>query len=410
MPRNEREKKRKKGNVDMWKRLSFLSLSSFFSWRLWRLGGFLFLHLVVLFSSARACSLCGATLRQAPTFRQEAALETARIILVGAAENPQLANRTTDLRIVEVLRSDPILKDKKVISVKQYLPVNDPKNPPRYLVFCDIYKGELDPFRGVPLQRADSVEYVRQVLKLDPKDQTGNLLFFFRYLDNPDPEIARDAFLEFAKATDQEIARVARRLDPAKLRTWLKAPETPVERLSVYALLLGACGNDDDARFLKSMLDEASESTANAYDGFLAGYIHLRPREGWELTHSLLRDGRKPMLIRLAAARTLSYFHGAQPKESAGEVQKGLDAMIAQGELADIAIEDMRRWCIRNRTRDILGLYGKKGFDAPLIKRTIVRYALSCPDDPAARAFVEERRREDAELVKGVEEELQFEK
>jgi hypothetical protein len=394
----------------MWKQLSMLFLSSFFSWRSWRLGGFVFLPFIALSSPTMACSLCGAALRQAPTFRQEAALETARIILVGTAENPQLTSRTTDLRIVETLRSDPVLKDKKVISVRQYLPVSDPKNPPRFLVFCDLYKDELDPFRGVPLRNADSMEYVRQVLKHDPKDQTGNLLFFFRYLDNSDPEIARDAFLEFAKATDQEIARVARRLDAVKLRAWLKARETPAERLSVYALLLGACGGGDDARFLKSMLDEASERTVNAYDGFLAGYIHLRPREGWELAHSLLRDGRKPMLIRLAVARTLSYFHGAQPKESGDEVQKGLDAMIAQGELADIAIEDMRRWSIRDRTRDILGLYGKKGFDAPLMKRTIVRYALGCKDDPAARAFVEERRREDADLVKGVEEELQFEK
>jgi hypothetical protein len=366
--------------------------------------------------TAPACSLCGANLRQAPTFRQEAALETARVIFVGTAENPQLSSRSTDLRIIEVLRSDPALKGKNengavdVIKVAQYLPVSDPKNPPRYLVFCDVFKGKFDPFRGVPLKSADSVEYARQVLKLDTKDTTGNLLFFFRYLDNSDPEIARDAFLEFAKATDQEIAQAARRLDAAKLRGWLKARETPAERLSVYALLLGACGNDDDARFLKSMLDEAGDRTVNAYDGYLAGFIHLRPREGWDLAQSLLRDGRKPMLVRLAVARTLSYFHGAQPKESAAEVQKGLDAMIAQGELADIAIEDMRRWAIRERTRDILGLYGKKGFDAPLMKRTIVRYALSCKDDPAARAFVEERRREDAELVKGVEEELQFEK
>jgi hypothetical protein len=370
-------------------------------------------HLVTLSQEATACSLCSAGLRQAPTFRQEAALETARVIFVGTAENPQLNSRTTDLRITDVFRSEPALKDKKVISVKQYLPVSDPKNPPRYLVFCDIYKGEFDPFRGVPLKGADSVVYARQVMKLDPKDQTANLLFFFRYLDSSDPEISRDAFLEFAKATDKEIAAVARRLDAAKLRAWLKARETQAERLSVYALLLGACGGDDDARFLKAMLDdEAGERTVNAYDGFLAGYIHLRPREGWELAYSLLRDSRKPMLIRLAVARTLSYFHGAQPKESADQVLKCLDAMIVQGELADIAIEDMRRWGISDRTRvrDILGLYGKKGFDAPLMKRTIVRYALCCKDDPAARAFVEDRRREDADLVKGVEEELQFEK
>ncbi|HTU19650.1 MAG TPA: hypothetical protein VMG10_16435 [Gemmataceae bacterium] len=361
--------------------------------------------------SAPACSLCGAALRQAPTFRQEAALDSAKVILVGTAENPQSNRGTTDLRITHVFRSDPALKDKKVITVKQFIPVSDPKNPPRFLVFCDIYKGEFDPFRGVPLKSADSVEYARKVMKLDPKDTSSNLLFFFRYLDSSDPEISRDAFLEFAKATDKEIAQVARRLDAAKLRKWLKAREYP-ERLSVYALLLGACGGEDDARFLKSMLDEAGERTVNAYDGFLAGYIHLRPREGWDLAYSLLRDSRKPLLIRLAAARTLSYFHGAQPKESADNVQKCLDAMIAQGELADIAIEDMRRWNIFDRTRvhDILGLYGKKGFDAPLIKRTIVRYALCCKDDAAARSFVEDRRREDADLVKGVEEELQFEK
>lgn len=368
--------------------------------------------LLALPGAVPACSLCGAALRQAPTFRQEAALDTAKVILIGTAENPQFNSRTTDLRITDVLRSDSALKDKKVISVKQYLPVSDPKNPPRYLVFCDVYKGEFDPFRGVPLKSADSADYARKVMKLDPKDSSANLLFFFRYLDNPDPEIARDAFLEFAKASDKEIAQVARRLDASKLRTWLKARETPAERLSVYALLLGACGGDEDARFLKAMLDESAERTVNAYDGFLAGYIHLRPREGWDLAYSLLRDSRKPLLIRLAVARTLSYFHGAQPKESADNVMKCLDAMIAQGELADIAIEDMRRWSIfdRTRVRDILGLYGKKGFDAPLIKRTIVRYALCCKDDAAARAFVEDRRREDADLVKGVEEELQFEK
>lgn len=368
------------------------------------------LVLLVTLSSAKACSLCGAGLRQVPTFREEAASESARVIIIGTAENPQLNTRTTDLRITEVLRSAPPLQGKKIIPVKQYLPVANPKKPPQYLVFCDLNEGEFDPFRGVPLQGAGAMDYVRKAIALDAKETSKNLLFFFRYLDHPDPEIARDAFREFAKAGDRDIAAVARQLDAAKLRTWLTARETPPERLSVYALLLGACGTEADARMFKTMLEEANERTVNAYDGILAGYIHLRPREGWELAYSLLRDGRKPMLIRLAAARTISYFHGAQPKESYEKVLKCLDAMIAQGELADIAIEDMRRWDIRTRSRDILALYGRKGFDAPLMKRTIVRYALACKGDANAAAFVEARRREDAEMVKGVEEELQFEK
>ncbi|HWG46651.1 MAG TPA: hypothetical protein VN688_28070 [Gemmataceae bacterium] len=359
--------------------------------------------------SATACSLCGAALRQSPTFRQEAALETARIIFIGTAESSDAGAGTTELRLTEVLRSDPFLRDKKVVTVSRYLPV-DRKNPTRYLVFCDIFKDKLDPFRGVPLQGAGAVEYTRKLMKLDPKDRTGNLLFFFRYLENADPEIARDAFLEFAKATDQDIAQVARKLDAEKLRGWLKEKRTPSERLSVYALLLGACGADADARFLQTLLDDTSERTVNAYDGILGGYIHLRPREGWDLASALLRDSRKSLPIRLAVARTVSFFHGAQPKESETNVLKCLDAMISQGELADIAIEDMRRWDIRKRTGDILALYGKKGFDAPLMQRAIVRYALCCKDDTSARAFLDERRRTESDLVKEVEEALQFEK
>ena len=362
--------------------------------------------------AARSCSLCGASLRQAPTFRQEAALDTARVIVIGTAENPQLngTTGTTDLRINEVLRSDPALEGKKVIRVKRYLRVSDPKNPPRFLVFCDVFKGEFDPFRGDPLQNADSVEYARKLTKLDPKDVTGNLQFFFRYLENSDPVIARDAFLEFAKVSDAEIARVAGKLDPVKLRRWLTDDKTPAERLSVYALLLGACGTDADARFLHSLLEKSSERTINAYDGILGGYIHLKPREGWDLAYELLRDSRKSLPIRLAVARTVSFFQGARPKESRENVLKCLDAMISQGELADIAVEDLRRWEIRDRTRDILGLYGKKGYDAPLMQRAIVRYALSCKNDPGARAFLDERRRAEPDVVKEVEESLQFEK
>jgi hypothetical protein len=44
------------------------------------------------------------------------------------------------------------------------------------------------------------------------------------------------------------------------------------------------------------------------------------------------------------------------------------------------------------------------------MKRTILRYALCCKEDATARAFVDERRRAEPDLVKEVEETLQFEK
>jgi len=110
--------------------------------------------------------------------------------------------------------------------------------------------------------------------------------------------------------------------------------------------------------------------------------------------------------LRLAAVRTLRFYHGAQPKESRANVLKGLAAMIIQGELADLAIEDLRSWQMWDLTREVLGLYGKKGYDAPILQRAIIRYALSCKDN-ASLTFLADRRRLEPDLVKEVEEMLE---
>src|SRR5438105_498264 len=94
---------------------------------------------------ALACSLC-MNVQQAPTFRQEAAQASARLILYGTLANPQLkagGNGATDLIIQAILRDDPFLKNKEKLELPRYLPVNDPKNPPRFLVFCDVFMDKL---------------------------------------------------------------------------------------------------------------------------------------------------------------------------------------------------------------------------------------------------------------------------
>jgi hypothetical protein len=327
-------------------------------------------------------------------------------VLVGTLHNEKNSTNT-ELRIADVLREDPALGGRKAIDLGRYLP-DDPKT--RFLVFCDVFKGKLDPYRGVPLKGDAAADYVRKAIALDPKDTTANLQFFFRYLEHPDAEVARDAFAEFAKAGDQDVARVAPKLSPERIRGWLKDPATPPERLAVYAMLLGGCGGDADAALLEGMLKDEGPRAAGAYDGLLAGYMHLRPREGWELALATLRDGRKPLPVRLAAVRTLRFYHGSRPKESRDNVLKGMAALLEQGELADLAVEDLRRWALWDLTHEVLSVYGKKGYDAPIMQRAVVRYALSCKDSPEAARFVADRRRVEPDLVKEVEESLEFEK
>jgi hypothetical protein len=221
--------------------------------------------------------------------------------------------------------------------------------------------------------------------------------------------VARDAFLEFAKAGDRDIAQAAPRLDPAKLRAWLENEQTTVERLSVYALLLGACGRDEDAAFFKGLLDRPTERTANAYDGILGGYMHLRPREGWSLALATLRDERQQYAVRLAVVRTLRFWHGAKPRETRDNVLRCLAVMLNQSDMADLAVEDLRRWQMWDLTKEVLSLYGKKGYDAPLMQQALVRYALTCKD-AACNTFLDEHRRTDPDLVREVEEQVRQEK
>ena len=86
-------------------------------------------------------------------------------------------------------------------------------------------------------------------------------------------------------------------------------------------------------------------------------------------------------------------------------------AVLPEGDLADLAIEDLRRWQMWDMTADVLSQYGKKSHSAPIMRRAILRYALSAAVSNAEAAkFVAERRQQEPALLKEVEESLQFEK
>jgi hypothetical protein len=345
------------------------------------------------------------------TFRQEAGQASARIIFYGTVEKTELKGTSgvSQIRVEAVLKDDPFIRGKKVIEVPRYLPILDPKELPRYLVFCDVFRGQLDPYRGVPVKSGAAAEYLKGALALDPKDRTRTLLYYFSYLENPDKKIAEDAFLEFAKANDQEIGQVGPKLSAAKLREWIKDPQLPSPRLGLYCYLLGACGGAEDAALLRDFLKKPTENTLSAYDGILSGYIQLRPQEGWDMALDLLRDTRQPFRVREAALRTLRFYHGWKPEETKPRVLRGLAALLPQGDIADLAVGDLVRWQIWDLTPDVLALYGKKSHDAPLMRRAILRYALLCPKPEASR-FVAERRKQEPEEVRDVEEALQYDK
>jgi hypothetical protein len=362
---------------------------------------------------APACILCGQV-RLTPTLREEANSPDARLILCGTLGKARLFNEApgkgeTDFHIEAVLRTDPKLPPQyrkgkgDVLVLPHYLPPQKPGTPTRSLVFCNVIGDRFDLYRGIEIASPAAADYLTGALALDPRDSRCSLLYFFRFLDHPDKVVAQDAYMEFVKASDREVADAGRYLSAAKLRTWVRDPKTPAERLGLFAFLLGSCGGQEDVAWFASALANPRGRFAEAYDGILSGYIRLRSKEGWAVAVKLLREGRATLPIRLSTIRTLRFYQAWLPRESRSSLLVALGAVLQQGELADLAIEELRKGEMWDLTEAVLALFGRKGLDAPIQRRAIVRYALCCPL-PRAKQFVAELRKREAELVHEVEE------
>jgi hypothetical protein len=362
---------------------------------------------------ARACSLCSGGFNK-QTLRQEAA--QAKLVVYGTLSNPRLnavnpagvaTGAATDLHVEQILKAHPILTGRKVITLSRWLPVN-PEAPPKFLVFCDIVNGQLDPYQGSPVKSPAVVEYLRGAMALAAADRAKQLEYFARFLGHADVDVATDAFLEFAKSTDAEVARAARQLEPASLRRLVADPQTPPERLSLFAYMLGACGRFADAELLGELLRRPDDRVRTSFGGILAGYVLLRPAEGWSLVRSILADPKRPFQERSGAVATLRFFQASHP-ETRPQVLKGLALILPQGDMADLAVEDLRRWQWWDLTTEVLAQFDRKSHESPLVRRSIVRYALSCPR-PEATQFIAAVRQREPEMVKDVEESLAFER
>jgi hypothetical protein len=311
---------------------------------------------------------------------------------------------TTDIAVLEVLKTNPALGDRKTIRIDRYVPVPDPKNPPQFLLFADVVDGKVDVYRGIPGSKA-LVGYVKGLLAIDAEDRVKLMRFAFDYLDHGDAEIAADALNEFMTSPDPDIRTAARGLAPEKLRRWLRDEKTTATRLRLYGYLLGNCGDKDDAKLLRELADRfAEEQGPPLFDGILTGYVLLDPKAGWAYLRDVAGQPAAKFMTRYSALRAARYFQTTHPGVVTAEQILGVvSATLKQDDIADIALDYLREWKNWKLTDEVLATYGKKGFEAAFLRRSIVRYALQCPDPKAAK-FVAELRKQEPELVEKVEE------
>jgi hypothetical protein len=361
--------------------------------------------ILALLLAPRPAPACGFYAgRGRVTFREET--RSSKLILYGTLEAaPEGAGAGgTRLRIVEVVRPHPALAGRKSLDLLRQVPV---EGAARFLVFCDVSGGKIDPYRGVPVTPA-AADYLKGLLAVETGGQARLLRYCFEYLEHSDKEVAADAYAEFIKSADIDIGRAARTASPEKLRGWLRSPHTPPERLRLYGFLLGHCGGDRDATLLRALAETlAGQGAPPLFDGVLTGYALLKPEEGWAYVRALLADPAQHFQVRYSGLRAARFFWDARPDVVPKKKVLGvLETALGQSDIADLPIEYLRGWRCWDLTDQVLALSTQPSHDHPVICRAILRYALQCPR-PEAAAFVAGVRKASPDLVEGVEEALE---
>jgi hypothetical protein len=351
--------------------------------------------------SATACPFCMEG--GGPTLLGD--FKLAEIVLLGTCSNARLTDNNlgegeTDVKVEHVFKGQDRLGGKKTITIPKYLPNAKHK----YLLFMDVYKGKFDPYKGIELTDGNQiVEYLTKSIKLQDAPVGERLKVCVKYLTSPDYDVSMDAYREFAKADYKDYAGMAKTLDPEEIAGWLRDPKTPAYRYGLYGSLLGHCGKKEHGELLRQMIDDPKK-VGSGIDGLMAGYLLIARDKGLDYLKSVLGDERQSFDMRYAALRTVRFFSDQGPDVFAKKDLSGTAALaLKHFDMADLAIEDLRRWQCWDVCGKVLPLFNDKNYDLTVIRRAILRYALQCPS-AEAQAFVKQQRQRDAEWVRDVEE------
>ena len=370
-----------------------------------------FVALLGFIGPVQACPFCSAT---GQTLLGEA--KQSDLILFGELSNAKrdpgsFARGTTDLTIESVIKDHEFRKGREKLSIPRYIP-KDPE-PMKYLVFCEVFGGKLDPYRGLAVKPdSDSPKYLKGAIAVRDASDEKRMAYFFEYLNVDDTAIANDALTEFGNADYKQTRELYQRLDPEPIVKWLKG-NPPASRVGLYGHMLGHCGKAEHADALKNLLDAAKgKRRFTGIDGLLAGYVMLKPEEGWAYLRELLDDPEEEFLLRYAGLRALRFFWDyRQDLKPAKEIVDAACLLLDQSDIADLPIEDLRKWEQWQVADKVLPLFEEDSHDIPIVRRSILKYALSMPkDDKAGQDLLAKARKADPERVQDIEELLKFEK
>jgi hypothetical protein len=312
----------------------------------------------------------------------------------------------TEYEITEVVKvPNNSLKKRDRISLVRY----QPGNMSKFILMAKM--GPDIEWKG-PLEVTEtSLNYIKQAPALEAP---ARLAYFLDFLESCEPLLANDAYAEFARASHGDIASLAKQMPHEKLREWVRNPEKRKSRLGLYGVMLGLCGNQEDAELMGRIIAKPANGIRLGIDGVMCGHLLLTGEKGLEmLDETKLKNHDVPFSETYAAMQAMRFMWASAPGRIGKErLRQSMRLLLDRPEIADLVIADLGRWKDWSVQDRLMKLYGAEDYNIPSIKRAIVRYLLaSCSDENVmprshsfqAKAHLEALRRVDPIIVKQAE-------
>jgi hypothetical protein len=238
----------------------------------------------------------------------------------------------------------------------------------------------------------DSWEYLRQcpAPEKDPERREERLAWFLQYMEHPELLVSNDAYGEFAAAPYKTIRPLRDQLPRENLKKWLKDSETPVTRIALYGMMLGLCGDVEDAPILEDIIMTVDTDFRLGLEGIMSGYVMITGEDGLQKledakihkTTYVDNEGveqKLPFSETYATVNTLRFLKRYEPDCVPFErLAASMYLLLDRPELSDLIIADLARWQDWSVQDRLMKMFDEEPFQIPSIKRAIVRYMLAC--------------------------------
>ncbi len=225
------------------------------------------------------------------------------------------------------------------------------------------------------------------------QDSFERLDYFLSSLENDDVLVAGDAWGEFATAEYGVIKKLSQKFSPSNLRHWIANKDTGPERLSLFGLMLGMCGSQDDATFLQNQIGQAASGEIQlGHEGLMGGLLVLAGEDGLRfLEETRLHNKTAPTFEILGSVKALQFLWNHEPERIAKDrMRSALHPLLHDESMREIIIIDLSRWQDWSLVSKLPAVYAKCREDDSRTTVAIVGYLLAyLKTNPDAKTDVE---------------------